>query len=373
MGPLAGFRIVEIAGIGPGQYCGMLLADMGADVIRVARPGAADDDGIVIPPHLNLMNRGRRTITADLKDEAGRRLVLALAGRADALFEGFRPGVMERLGLGPDECLAANPKLVYGRITGWGRHGPLANTAGHDGNYIALAGALHAIGDRDRLPSLPLNLVGDFGGGGAFLAMGILAALLEASRSGKGQVVDAAMVDGIASLTTLFHGLEAAGLWSEYRASNFLDGGAPFYRCYETADGKAVVVCALEPRFFSELLERLDIDDIDAAEQYDRSRWPAHVERLQEVFLTRYRDEWAEAFAGSDACVTPVLTMTEARRHPHLAARGTFVDIDGTVQPNAAPRFSRTPSTAGAAPRPNDDPTAALEAWGVDVEWPNRR
>lgn len=368
MGPLAGFRIVEIAGIGPGQYCGMLLADMGADVVRIARPDA-DDDGIAIPPHLNLMNRGRRTVTADLKHETGRKLVLALAGKADALFEGFRPGVMERLGLGPDDCLAVNPKLVYGRMTGWGQHGPLAARAGHDGNYIALAGALHAIGDHDRLPSLPLNLVGDFGGGGAFLAMGVLAALLEATRSDKGQVVDAAMVDGVASLTTLFHGLEAAGLWTEYRAGNFLDGGAPFYRCYETADGKAVVVCALEPRFFRELVARLELDDIDPAGQYDRKRWPRHAETLAAKFLTRYRDEWAEEFADSDACVTPVLTLAEAREHPHLAARGTFVEIDGTVQPAPAPRFSRTASDTPRTPRTDpDDAATVLADWGLAPE-----
>jgi alpha-methylacyl-CoA racemase len=368
MGPLRGFKIVEIAGIGPGQYCGMLLADMGADVVRIVRPAAVgDDDGVAIPAQLNLMNRGRRTVTADLKEAAGRDLVLALCREADALFEGFRPGVMERLGLGPDDCTAVNPRLVYGRMTGWGQDGPLAGSAGHDGNYIALAGALHAIGEPDRAPALPLNLVGDFGGGGAFLAMGLLAALLEASRSGKGQIVDAAMVDGVASLMTLFHGLDAAGLWTDRRAGNLLDGGAPFYRSYRTADNKAVVVCALEPRFFGELLERLAITDIDPEEQYRRDLWPEHIERFSALFQSRDRDDWAAAFAGSDACVTPVLTLAEARSNAHLGARDTFVNVDGTVQPAPAPRFSRTPSAIAHAPGAAEEyPAAILADWRLD-------
>lgn len=343
----------------------MLLADMGAGIVRIERP-AALDDGIAIPAHLNLMNRGRRTIPADLKSDAGRQLVLTLCREADALFEGFRPGVMERFGLGPSDCAAVNAKLVYGRMTGWGQDGPMAGRAGHDGNYIALAGALHAIGESGGKPVLPLNLVGDFGGGGAFLVMGLLAALLEAGRSGRGQVVDAAMVDGAASLMTLMHGMEAAGLWTDRRGCNVLDGAAPFYRTYATADDKALVVCALEPRFFVELLDRLGIDDVGPGDQYRSEQWPALVSRLESIFRTRTRDAWSTHFADSDACVTPVLSMREARNDPHLASRGTFVDVDGTVQPGPAPRFSRTASVAGFSPQGADaEPTDVLADWGL--------
>ena len=365
MGPLHGIRIVEIAGIGPTQFCGMLLADMGAQIVRVRRPAAADP-GVDLPDRYNLMNRGRPTIDVDLKSGAGREFVLRLCEKADALFEGFRPGVTERLGLGPDECMARNSRLVYGRMTGWGQDGPLAQRAGHDTNYIALAGALHAIGPADRPPPVPLNLIGDFGGGALYLAMGLLAALLEASRSGKGQVVDAAMVDGTASLLTLFYGLMAGGLWSERRGSNLLDGGAPFARCYETRDGKYVAVCALETAFFAALLDALAIGDIDPADQYDTQKWPAHHDALARAFRTRTRDEWGELLRNVDACATPVLTLAEAAGDEHALARGSYVDIDGIRQPGPAPRFSRTASKARGAPP--DHRASALETvrqWGL--------
>ena len=283
MGPLSGFRIIEIAGIGPGQFCGMLLADMGATLIRIDRKASADL-GIGIPAKYNLMNRSRPTIGVDLKSNAGVNLVLKLCETADALFEGFRPGVMERLGLGPDDCMARNEKLVYGRMTGWGQSGPLADTVGHDGNYAALAGVIGAIGEQGGPPSIPLNLTADFGGGGAYLAIGMLAALLETSRSGKGQVVDAAMVDGAASLMTLFYGLRAAGYWHDERGTNILDGGAPFYRAYRTSDRQYVIVCAIEQRFFKALLDLLGIDDISPVEQYAREKWPQQIEAFQKVF-----------------------------------------------------------------------------------------
>jgi len=366
MGPLAGFRIVEIAGIGPGQFCGMLLGDLGAELLRLERPGATS----LIPPKFNLMNRGRPAVEVDLKRPEGVALILALCEQADALFEGSRPGVMERLGLGPDDCLGRNPSLVYGRMTGWGQDGPLAARPGHDGDYVALAGALHGIGEPGRLPVLPANLLGDFGGGGAFLAIGILAALLEAQRSGEGQVVDAAMVDGIASMTTLLHGMQAAGLWTDERGSDLLNGGAPFYRCYETRDGKAVVVCALEPQFFTALLEGLGIDDVDPAAQFDRERWPALGARFAEVIRTRDRDDWWTLLEDSDACLAPVLTLEEARRDPHLAERSTFVEIGGVVQPAPAPRFSRTstgrprPPAAASGAIQSEEVHALLEDWG---------
>ncbi len=366
MGPLAGFRLVEIAGIGPTQFAGMLLADMGADLIRIERRGG--DATSLIPRRYNLMNRGRPSVAIDLKSDAGRDLVLALCENADALFEGFRPGVMERLGLAPEACLARNPKLVYGRMTGWGQFGPQAGQAGHDGNYVALAGALHGIGAPGGLPVLPANLLGDFGGGALYLVAGMLAALLHAGRTGEGQVVDAAMVDGVASLTTLLHGMQAAGLWSDQRGLDLLNGGAPFYRCYATKDDKAVVVCALEPPFFAALLDGLGIDDFTAADQFDRERWPALAERIGQVLRTRDRDDWWARFRDTDACLAPVLRLAEARADPHLAARGTFIDIDGIAQPAPAPRFSRSPPDTPAAPGPAADPAALLGEWGVDGE-----
>jgi alpha-methylacyl-CoA racemase len=368
MGPLHGIRIVELAGIGPTQFCGMLLADMGAQIIRVRRPAAADP-GVDVPDRFNLMNRGRPTIDVDLKSGAGREFVLRLCEKADALFEGFRPGVMERLGLGPGECMARNERLVYGRMTGWGQQGPLAQRAGHDTNYIALAGALHGIGAADRPPPLPLNLIGDFGGGALYLAMGLLAALLEAGRSGKGQVVDAAMVDGTASLLTLFYGLVAGGLWTERRESNLLDGGAPFARCYETRDGKYVAVCALETTFFAALLDALGIADIDPADQYQAQQWPAHRDILASAFRRRTRDEWGELLRDVDACATPVLTLGEAAQHEHARARNAYVDIDGIRQPGPAPRFSRTAAEARCAPsEPREAALATLRQWGFSED-----
>ena len=367
-GPLHGIRIIEIAGLGPTQFCGMLLADMGAQIIRLRRPGAADP-GVAVPERFNLMNRGRPAIDVDLKSDAGRELVLRLCQGADALFEGFRPGVMERLGLGPDACMARNEKLVYGRMTGWGQDGPLAGRAGHDTNYIALAGALHGIGPADRPPPLPLNLIGDFGGGALYLVVGLLAAILEAGRSGRGQVVDAAMVDGAASMLTLFHGLIAGGMWTERRESNLLDGGAPFARCYETGDNKFVAVCALETEFFANLLDTLSIDDIDAADQYDTSKWPGHRETLAKVFRGKTRDEWGRLLSDVDACATPVLAMHEAAEHEHARARGSYVDIDGIRQPAPAPRFSRTASGARSAPPTGgDEVRSILLEWGIDED-----
>lgn len=365
MGPLQGISIVEIAGIGPGQLCGMLLADMGAKIIRIERVGAAGL-GVAMPPRYNIMNRSRPSVPTDLKHPDGVELVLRLCERADALFEGFRPGTMERLGLGPEQCMARNPRLVYGRMTGWGQSGPLAHAAGHDPNYIALAGVLGSIGERGGPPVYPLNLVGDFGGGGAYLALGLLAAMLEASRSGQGQIVDAAMIDGAASLMTVFHGLLAAGRWSEQRGTNVLDGGAPFMRSYATKDDRYVVIGALEGRFFATLLQKLGITDITAEQQYDVACWPRMEQRLREVFRSRSRAEWCEILEGTDACFAPVLSLSEAPDHPHHRARGTYVDIDGIVQPAPAPRFSRTCSEIQGPPRSAGLQCAeALREWGI--------
>ena len=365
MGPLKGFKIIEIAGIGPGQLCGMLLADMGADLIRVGRPEDARA-APTIPDEYNLMNRSRPTLTVDLKDQRGVELVLRLCQEADALFEGFRPGVMESLGLGPTECMTGNERLVYGRMTGWGQSGPLANTAGHDTNYIALSGALGSIGEPDRPPPLPLNLVGDFGGGALYLAMGLLAAMLEATRSGKGQVVDAAIVDGAASMMTMFYGTLAGGQWADCRGSNLLDGAAPFASCYETLDGGYVAICALENRFFRVLLEAMSISDIDPAEQYQPERWAEHRAVLTTAFKSKTRDAWAAVFADIDACAAPVLSLGEAPRHPHNVARKTFIAIDGIEQPAPAPRFSRTPSEVRHGPVVDDELSRqALLDWGL--------
>jgi len=365
MGPLKGFKVVEIAGIGPGQFCGMLLADMGAQLIRIDRKDDADL-GIGIPAKFNLMNRSRPAIGVDLKSPSGVDLVLTLCESADALFEGFRPGVMERLGLGPDDCMARNERLVYGRMTGWGQTGPLADAVGHDGNYAALAGVIASIGERDGPPSIPLNLTADFGGGGAYLAMGILAALLESGRSGKGQVVDAAMVDGAASLMTMFYGLQAGGFWQDQRGSNILDGAAPFYRAYCTSDEQYVIVCAIERRFFKALIELLGIDDIDLNEQHDVSKWPAQIACLEAIFAGKTRDEWCGLLEGTDACFAPVLSLTEAPQHEHNKARGTFVDVDGVIQPAPAPRFSRTVSGISQAPTGiSSDIRTALIDWGL--------
>jgi alpha-methylacyl-CoA racemase len=371
MGPLAGIRILELAGIGPLPMCAMLLADLGATVLRIERP-IAQDLGVKKPIEASLTLRGRHAIALDLKTPEARGLVLRLLERADGLIEGFRPGVTERLGLGPEPCLTRNPRLVYGRMTGWGQSGPLAQSAGHDLNYIALTGALHAIGREGQAPTPPLNLVGDYAGGSLYLAVGVLAALIEARRSGLGQVVDAAIVDGTAHLMTGFHGLLAAGMVTEQRGANILDSGAYFYDCYECADGGWVSVAPIEARFHAELLRRLGIDAADFPPQHDRARWPEARARVAAAFRTRSRAAWCEALEGSDACFAPVLTMTEAPDHPHMAARGTYMTVDGVVQPAPAPRFSRSlpePPTPPREPHPSHL-REALAGWlpEADIE-----
>jgi alpha-methylacyl-CoA racemase len=366
-GPLTGTRVIELGGIGPGPYCGMVLSDMGADVIRVDRP--ADVGDRATRPPGDLLLRGRRSISVDLKHVAGADLVRELVASVDAVTEGFRPGVAERLGLGPDDCLARNPRLVYGRMTGWGQDGPLASAAGHDINYIALAGALHPIGRRGSAPVPPLNLVADFGGGGLLLAFGIVCALLEAQRSGQGQVVDAAMVDGAATLMTMFHGLRAAGWWSDERGTNLLDGGAPFYDAYECADGEYVAIGSIEPQFYAELLRLLGLDGEDLPAQHDRSQWPELKERVAALIKEKTRAEWCELMEGTDVCFAPVLSMAEAPAHPHNRARSTFVEVDGVVQPGPAPRFSRTaPSIAGPPARPGQHTDEVLTELGIDAD-----
>ncbi|MCA1188477.1 MULTISPECIES: CaiB/BaiF CoA-transferase family protein [unclassified Saccharopolyspora] len=353
-GPLAGLRVVELAGLGPAPFCGMLLADLGADVVRVGRPGGA-------PGEHDLLDRGKRAISVDLKHEQGPETVLALAERADVLIEGFRPGVAERLGVGPEQCWERNPKLVFGRMTGWGQDGPLAQTAGHDIGYIALSGMLHAIGRSGGPPQVPANLLGDFGGGALYLAVGVLSAVLNARSTGQGQVVDASIVDGAAHLGSMLFGFAAAGAWQERRGTNLLDTGAPYYDVYETSDGEHVAVGALEPKFYAELVDRLGLDDLP--DRDDPANWPALRERFAATFASRTRAEWTEVFDGSDACVAPVLSMSEARQHPHLQARGTLPSPGGVLQPAPAPRFSRTPSSP---PRPVPAPdTAVLADWQV--------
>ena len=344
MGPLTGVRVIEIAGIGPGPFCAMMLADMGADVIRVDRASAVRGGDPDRPP-LDLLNRGRRSIGVDLKSPGGVEIVLALVEGADALLEGFRPGVAERLGIGPADCLDRNPRLVYGRMTGWGQDGPYASTAGHDLNYIALAGALHGIGRQGDAPVPPLNLVGDFGGGGMYLAYGMVCALLETRTSGKGQVVDAAMVDGAASLMTAFFGMAFSGFWSTERGTNMLDTGAHFYNVYETADSRYISLGPIEPQFYAELRERLGLQGPEWDTQMDRMRWPDLKERLAAVIRQRTRDEWCDLLEGTDTCFAPVLSLAEAPEHAHNRERGTFTEVAGVVQPAAAPRFSRTPGT----------------------------
>jgi alpha-methylacyl-CoA racemase len=346
-GPLRGLRVVEMAGIGPGPYAAMLLADMGADVVRVERPGGtADPDAAA----RDVVNRGKRSVALDLKSEAGVAAVRALLADADVVVEGFRPGVMERLGLGPDECLGLNPRLVYARMTGFGQSGPLAPVAGHDIGYIALTGALWATGRPDERPAPALNLVGDYGGGSMFCVFGIMCALFERVSSGQGQVVDAAMVDGVASLTTMFTALRAMGVWRDERGVNLLDTGAPFYEVYACADGKFLAVGALEPQFYAELVRRTGFRDGLDTSQGSPDSWVADKAEWTALFATKTRDEWAALLAGTDACVQPVLDWTEAQAHPHLVARSTFVDVAGIVQPAPAPRFSRTP---GAIRRPD--------------------
>jgi alpha-methylacyl-CoA racemase len=364
MGPLDGVRVIEIASLAPAPFGCMILSDLGADVLRVER---AENCGRPAPP--DPLARGRRSIGINLKAAEGVELLLRLVAGADVLVEGFRPGVAERLGFGPEVCAGRNPRLVYGRMTGWGQDGPLAPTAGHDIDYIAIAGALFPIGRAGERPVPPLNLVADFGGGGMLLALGILAALIERERSGFGQVVDAAMVDGSALLTSFLYGLRAAGAWRDERGVNLLDGGAPFYDTYETADGGAVAVGALEAKFYAELLAGLGLAGEGLPGQHDRAGWPVLRARFAEVFASRTRDEWAEVFATSDGCVAPVLSPAEAHRHPHNAARGTFAEVGGVVQPAPAPRFGRSPAGLPAAPPvPGADTDAVLGGLGCTLD-----
>jgi len=341
VGPLQGVTIIELAGIGPGPFCAMMLSDMGADVIRVDRAGAVRGGDPNVPP-IDVLGRGRRSIGIDLKSPEGLETLMRLVDKADGLTEGFRPGVTERLGLGPDECMARNSALVYGRMTGWGQTGPYALTAGHDINYIALAGALEPIGRRGEAPVPPLNLVGDFGGGGMYLAFGMVCAILEARSSGQGQVVDAAMVDGAASLMGFFHGFRAMGIWNDDRGTNMLDTGAPYYDVYETSDGKYVSIGSIEPQFYAELREKLGLDDAKWDAQQTRADWPDRKADLAEIFMMKTREEWCELIEGSDVCFAPVLSIEEAPKHPHNVARGTFTEVAGVTQPGPAPRFSRT-------------------------------
>jgi alpha-methylacyl-CoA racemase len=370
MGPLQGIRIVEFAGIGPVPFCAMLLADMGAEVVRIDRKGSAATANLgFFDPRLDVLNRGRRSVSIDLKRSGGVDAALRLVKQADALIEGFRPGVMERLGLGPDVCLAMNPRLVYGRMTGWGQHGPLAQAAGHDINYIALSGALHLIGRAGERPVAPPALIGDFGGGGMFLAFGIVCALLEARTSGQGQVVDTAITDGSALLTALIHGLKAMLVWNDARGTNVLDSGAHFYDAYECADGKWVTIGALEPQFYALLLEKCGIHDLEFSAQMDKRRWPALKEKMETLFRSRTRDEWCALLEGTDACFAPVLDLDEAPQHPHHQARQAFVEVGGVPQPAPAPRFSRTPPDTPTPPSlPGEHTGEVLAEWGFSAE-----
>jgi alpha-methylacyl-CoA racemase len=367
-GPLAGVKVIELAGIGPCPFAGMVLADLGADVLRVERPAVVPAE-VPSGTRWDLLQRGKRSIGVDLKDPEGVALVLRLTEGADALLEGFRPGVTERLGLGPAPCLARNARLVYGRMTGWGQDGPLAERAGHDIDYVALSGTLSLIGREGERPVPPVNLLGDFGGGGMLLALGVAAALLSAARTGEGQVVDAAMVDGAALLATMMWSFRALGIWSGERGTNLLDTGAPFYEVYECADGEHVAVGALEPQFFAELCDIAGMAAPEGRSQNDRSWWREGKARYAEVFKARTRAEWMAVAEGRDACVAPVLSLEEAPSHPHNAARGTFVDIGGVTQPAAAPRFSATGTKAGSPPCwPGEGGRSALRDWGVEEE-----
>ncbi len=367
-GPLEGTRIIELAGIGPGPFCAMMLADMGADVVRVDRAQNVMGGDPASPPS-DVLNRGRRSIGVDLKQPDGVETVLALVESADGLLEGFRPGVTERLGLGPEAALARNPRLVYGRMTGWGQEGPYAPTAGHDINYIALAGALEPIGRRGGPPVPPLNLVGDFGGGGMLLAFGMVCGILNAQRTGTGQVVDAAMVDGAAVLTTMFHAFRAMGIWQDERGSNMLDTGAHYYDVYETADGKYVSIGSIESQFYAELLRLTGLEGEELPWQQDRAHWPAMKERMAAIFKAKTRDEWCAIMEGTDVCFAPVLSLGEAPQHPHNVQRGTFVELDGVVQPAPAPRFSATPVSVQRPPAHAGQHTdEVLREWGLDAD-----
>ena len=367
-GPLEGIRIIELAGLGPAPFAGMMLADAGADIVRIDRFERA-----TYPPHqdahVDLMNRGRRSVAVDLKHPDGVALVLRLVESADGLMEGFRPGVVERLGFGPDVCLARNPKLVFGRMTGWGQDGPMALAAGHDIDYIALAGALEPVGRAGQPPLPPLNLVGDFGGGGMLLAFGMLAAIISARETGKGQVVDAAMVDGAASLMTMTFTMRASGMWPGPRGTNLLDTGAHFYEVYETSDGGFIGVGAIEPQFYAALIRLLGLEDEELPPQMDRDAWPAMKVRFAQLFATKTRAEWEAIFEGSDACAAPVLSPAEAPEHPHNRFRQTFTEVAGVVQPSPAPRFGRTPgSIRRPPPNPGQHADEALGDWGLGEE-----
>jgi alpha-methylacyl-CoA racemase len=364
MGPLDGMKVIEVAGIGPGPFCAMMLADMGADVIRVDRASRVRPRDSATPP-TDVLNRGRRSVAIDLRRPEGIVTLLRLVEQADALIEGFRPGVAERLGFGPDVCLERNPNLVYGRMTGWGQDGPLAQAAGHDINYIALAGVLGLLGRAGEPPAIPLNLVGDFGGGGMLLAFGVLAGLYHVGRGGRGQVVDAAMVDGSALLSSMMHGLRAEGAWRDRRGTNVIDSGAHFYDVYETKDGRFVAVGAIESKFYGELLELVGLGDADTPSQWDQNQWPGMKDRLAEVFRGRTRDEWDELLLGTDACYAPVLELSEVADHPHNAARKTFIDVAGITQPAPAPRFSQTPANVQRPPaHPGQHTLEVLAGWG---------
>jgi alpha-methylacyl-CoA racemase len=365
MGPLQGVKVIEVGGIGPGPFCGMMLSDMGAEIVRVERKGQF----AITEPKFDVLMRNRRSVEIDLRKEEGVSALLKIVEQADALQEGFRPGVMEKLGLGPDVCLKRNPRLVYGRMTGWGQEGPLAKAAGHDINYISLSGALHTIGRKGEKPVPPLNLVGDFGGGGMMLAFGMACALFEAQKSGKGQVVDAAMIDGSAVLMAMMYGFRASGFWADERGSNMVDGGAHFYDTYETADGKYVSIGSIEPQFYALLLKHTGIDDPDFQNQHDQTKWPAFKARLTEVFKTKTRDEWCRIMEGTDVCFAPVLSLDEAKDHPQCQTRNTFIELDGVLQPAPAPRFSRTkPETPKPPPKVGGDTEAVLADFGFSPD-----
>ena len=364
MGPLAGIKVVEMAGIGPGPFTAMMLSDLGAEVIRMDRLSHKGTGN-----RANVLNRGRKSIAIDLKNPKGVEATMGLIEKADVVLEGFRPGVMERLGLGPDDCLARNPRLVFGRMTGWGQSGPLSQAAGHDINYISIGGALGAMGYADRPPAPPLNLVGDFGGGAMYLLTGILAALVERSNSGKGQVVDAAMTDGTASLLSPFYGLMAMNMWTTDRFSNRLDGGAYYYGSYECSDGKHISIGSLEPQFYALLLEKAEITDPEFQDQLDEEAWPAKRKKLEQLFETKSRQEWCDIMEGTDVCFAPVLNLKEAPDHPHNKARNTFVEVDGVVQPAPAPRFSRTQGEIqGPAAIAGEHSKEVLRDWGYTDE-----
>ncbi len=360
MGPLEGIKVLEIASIGPGPFCAMMLSDLGAQVIRIDRKELVGTGDSRIS-----LNRGRKSLALDLKQPEAIETVLRMIETADMLVEGFRPGVMERLGLGPETCLSRNPRLIFGRMTGWGQTGPMAQAAGHDINYISLAGALHAMGHEDRAPTPPLNLVGDFGGGGMYLLAGLLAAYIEAQKSGRGPVVEAAMTDGTASLLTAFFGLRALGRWTDQRASNYLDGGAHYYGCYTCSDGKFISIGSIEPKFYALLLDKLDIEDDEFQAQNERDCWSTLRGKLETLFLTRTRDDWCAILENTDVCFAPVLSMAEAPGHPHNIARKTFVEVDGVTQPAPAPRFSRTQGEIqGPAARVGEHSEEVLKEWG---------